>query len=149
VKWEEELQAHKDNTYVLIDEYIEEGINNSNVYESTHENDYDYWTCEHNADASISINKTFYSKCMNLLFLTESYHLGIMDGVTDTCLLGKGWEVLSIYSSRGADVLIFYHETAIKRNLPIVSGITILDLPNGQSVLLITHEIIYNETSNQ
>jgi hypothetical protein len=127
VKWEEELQAHKDHTYVLIDECLEEAINNSNLYESTHENDYNYWTSEHDAHASININNTFYSKCMNLLFPTEIYHLGIQDGVTDTCVLGKGWEVLSIYSSRGADVVIFDHETAIKRNLPIASGICVID----------------------
>ena len=40
------------------------------------------------------------------------------------------------------------YETAIKRNLPIVSAITALDLPNGQSALLLVHEGIYNETSN-
>ena len=37
---------------------------------------------------------------------------------------------------------------AIKRNLPIVSAITALDLPDGQSILLVIHEGIYNETSN-
>jgi hypothetical protein len=45
-------------------------------------------------------------------------------------------------------VVGFDHETAVKRNLPIVSAITALDLPNGQSVLLLVHEGIYNETSN-
>jgi hypothetical protein len=45
-------------------------------------------------------------------------------------------------------VVGFDHETAIKRNLLIVSAITALDLPNGQSVLLLVHEGIYNETSN-
>jgi hypothetical protein len=37
---------------------------------------------------------------------------------------------------------------AIKRNLPIVSAVTALDLPNGQYVLPLVHEGIYNETSN-
>jgi hypothetical protein len=39
----------------------------------------------------------------------------------------------------------FDHETAIKWNLPIVSAITALDLPNGQYVLLLVHEGIINE----
>jgi predicted transcriptional regulator len=43
-------------------------------------------------------------------------------------------------------VVGFDHETAVKQNLPIVSAITALDLPNGQSVLLVVHEGIYNET---
>jgi hypothetical protein len=45
-------------------------------------------------------------------------------------------------------VVGFDHETDIKRNHPIVSAITALDLPNGQSVLLLVHEGIYNETSS-
>jgi hypothetical protein len=40
------------------------------------------------------------------------------------------------------------HETAITRNLPIVSAITALDSPNGQSVLPLVHGGIYDETSN-
>ena len=43
----------------------------------------------------------------------------------------------------------FDHEATIKRNLPIVSVITALDLPNGSSTLLVVHEFIYNESSNQ
>jgi hypothetical protein len=37
------------------------------------------------------------------------------------------------------------HETAIKQNLPIVSATTAIDLPSGQSILLVIHEGIYNE----
>jgi hypothetical protein len=85
---------------------------------------------------------------MNLLFLPEKYHISILDGGADTCDLGKGWEILSIHSSRRANVVGFNNETAVKLNLPIVSAITALDLPNGQSVLLLVHEGIYNETSN-
>jgi hypothetical protein len=85
---------------------------------------------------------------MNLLYLPEKYHISILDGGADTCVLGKGWEMLSIHSSRRANVVGFDHETAIRRNLPIVSAITALGFPNGQSVLLLVHEGIYNETSN-
>jgi hypothetical protein len=42
----------------------------------------------------------------------------------------------------------FDHETASKRNLQTVSAITAPDLPNGQYVLLVMHESIYNDTSN-
>jgi hypothetical protein len=63
-------------------------------------------------------------------------------------VLGKGWEVLYVYNSRRANMVGFDHETAIKRNLPIVTDNTSFDLPNGQSVLLVIHESIYNETSS-
>jgi hypothetical protein len=117
-------------------------------YESQQETDYDYWTSEHNIHTSISINNTLYNKCMNLLFLPEKYHISILDAGADTCVLGKGWEILSIHSTRKANVVGFDHESAVKRNLTIVSAITALDLPSGQSVLLVVHEGIYNETSN-
>ena len=42
----------------------------------------------------------------------------------------------------------FDHEAASKRNLPIVSAITALDLPNGSYILLVVHECRYKETSN-
>ncbi len=38
-----------------------------------------------------------------------------------------------------ANVVGFDHETVIKRNHPIVSAMTAIDLPNGQSVLLLVH----------
>jgi hypothetical protein len=148
VKGEEELQDGSEQDYGFIDEFLEEAVNISNIYESQQETDYDYWTSEHTIHTSISINNTLYNKCMNLLFLPEKYHISILDGCADTCVLGKGWEILSIHSSRRANVVGFDHETAIKRNLPIVSAITALDLPNGQSVLLLGHEGIYNKTSS-
>ena len=105
-------------------------------------------TTEPNIHASISIYNTLHNKCMNLLFLPEKYHISILDGGADTCVLGKGWEVLSIHNSRRTNVVCFDHEAAIKRNLPIVSAITALDLPNGSSILLVVHACIYIETSN-
>jgi hypothetical protein len=62
--------------------------------------------------------------------------------------LGQGWEILSVDNTRTANVVVFDHETAVKRNLPIVSAITAVDLPDGKSVLLIVHEAIYNDTAN-
>jgi hypothetical protein len=85
---------------------------------------------------------------MNLLYLPEKYNIIILDGGADTCVLGQGWEVLSIHNTRRANVVGFDHEAAVKRNLPIVSAITAVDLPDGISVILIVHEGIYNYTAN-
>ena len=74
---------------------------------------------------------------MNLLFLPERYHISIIDGGADIFVLGKGWEGLSVHNSRRANVVGFGHETAIKRNFPFVSDITVLELPNGQPMLLV------------
>jgi hypothetical protein len=51
---------------------------------------------------------------MNLLHLPEKYHISILDGGVDTCVLGQGWQVLSFHNNRRASVVGFYHEAAVK-----------------------------------
>jgi hypothetical protein len=85
---------------------------------------------------------------MNLLHLPEKYHISILDGGADTFVLGQGWEVLSVHNTRRANVVGFDHEAAVRRNLPIFSAITAIDLPDEISVVLIVHEDIYNDTAN-
>jgi hypothetical protein len=110
--------------------------------------DYQYWSSNQNAHALLSISNSLHNKCMNLHHLPERYHISILDGGADTCVLGQGWEVLSIHNTRRANVVGFDHVAAVKRNLPIVSAITAVDLPDGISVLRIVHECIYNDTAN-
>jgi hypothetical protein len=54
----------------------------------------------------------------------------------------------SVYINRRANVVGFDHEAAVKRNLPIVSAITAVDIPDGISMIRIVHETIYNDTAN-
>jgi hypothetical protein len=77
---------------------------------------------------------------MNLLFLPERYHSRILDGEVDTRILETDFKLLTIHNSRRANVIGFDHEIAVKRNLPIVSANTALDLPDGTSILLLVHE---------
>jgi hypothetical protein len=79
---------------------------------------------------------------------TWKYHISILDGGADTCVLGQGWEVLSVHNTRRANVVGFDHEAAVNRNLPIVSAITEVDLPDGISEILIVLKAIYNDTAN-
>ena len=58
MKGEEELQDGTEQDYGFIDEFLEEAVNTSNIYESQQEIDYDYWTSEHSIHTSISINNT-------------------------------------------------------------------------------------------
>jgi hypothetical protein len=80
--------------------------------------------------------------------LWKNNRISILDSGTDTFVLGQEWGVLSSHNTRRANVVGFDHEAAVKRNLPIVSAITAVDLPDGTSVLLIVHEAIYNNTVN-
>ena len=49
--------------------------------------------------------------CITNVLLPEKRHISILDGGADTCVLGKGWEILSIHNSRRANVVGFDHET--------------------------------------
>ena len=129
MRGEEAVQEDSDQTYSFVDEFLEEAVRSSSIYESGQEVEDDFWTAEHNIYASNSVNNTLHNKCMSLLLLPEKYHISILDGGADTCVLGRGWEVLSIHNSR-ANVVGFDHEAAIKSNLPIVIVITTPDLPN-------------------
>jgi hypothetical protein len=123
-------------------------MKSSSLYEADEDVDYEYLSSNHNAHATLSISNFLHNKCMNLLHLPEKYHMSISDGGEDTCVLGQGWEVLSVHNTRRANVVGFDHEAAVKRNLPIFSEITAVDLPDGISMILIVHEAIYNDTAN-
>jgi hypothetical protein len=133
---------------VFSDEFLEESMELSIKYETDKDVDYEYWSSNHNAHATLSISNSLHNKYKNLLHLPEKYHISILDGDADTCVLGQGREVLSVHNTRRANVVGFDHEAAVKRNLPIVSAITAVNLPDGISVLLIVHETIYNDTAN-
>jgi hypothetical protein len=93
MKGEEEVQDDTDHGYGFVDEFLEEALNSSNIYESQKGTEYDFWISVHNVHTSISINNTLYNKCINLIFLPENYHISILDGDGGTCVLGKGKEV--------------------------------------------------------
>jgi hypothetical protein len=135
-KGEDVIKENTDQTYAFVDEFLEESMKTSTLYEADEDVDL------------LSITNSLHKKCMNLLHLRERYHISILDGGTDTCVLGKGWEVLSVHNTRRANVVGFDREAAVKRNLPIVSAITAVDLPDGTSMILIVHEAIYNDTAN-
>jgi hypothetical protein len=119
----------------------------SSLYEADEDVDVDdeYWSSNHNAHVTLSISNSLHKKCMNQLHLPEKYHISILDGDADTCVLGQGWEVLSVHNTRRANAVGIDHEAAVKRNLPILIAINAFDLPDGISVLLIVHEAIYND----
>jgi hypothetical protein len=99
--------------YGFVDEFLEEALNTSNIYEAQQGTNYDLWISDRNLHTSISINNTLCNRCMTLLFLPDSHHISILDGGAETRVLGKGWEVLSIHNSRRANAVGFDNETAI------------------------------------
>jgi hypothetical protein len=54
----------------------------------------------------------------------------------------------TLYNTRRTNVVGFDHDVSVKMNLPIISVITAVDLPDGISLILIVHEAIYNDIAN-
>jgi hypothetical protein len=147
-KGEEVAQDETDQAYGFVDKFLEEAIKSSRIHESQQDAEHEYWTTDNYAFANFSISNTYHNSCMKLSILQDRYNISILDGGADTCVLGKGWKVLSFQDSRRSYVFGFDDEGAVKRNLPIVSAITAVDLPDGSSILLTVHEAIYNDTGN-
>jgi hypothetical protein len=55
MKGEEEVQDDTEHTYRCIDEFLEEIVNTSNMYESRQETNYDLWISELNLRAKTDI----------------------------------------------------------------------------------------------
>jgi hypothetical protein len=51
---------------------------------------------------------------MNVLSILQKYHLSNVDDSADTCVLGQGWEFLSVNKTRRSNVVSFDHEAALK-----------------------------------
>jgi hypothetical protein len=98
-KGEEVIKDNTDQTYAFIDEFLEEAMKSSSLYEADEDVDFKYWSSNHNAHATLSISNSLHNKFMNLLHPPEKYHISILDGGADTCALGQGWEVLSVHKT--------------------------------------------------
>jgi hypothetical protein len=89
-KGEDVIKDNTDQTYAFVDEFLEEAMKFSSLHEADEDVDYEYWSSNYNAHATLSISNSLHNKCMNLLHLPEKYHISILDGGADTCVLGSG-----------------------------------------------------------
>jgi hypothetical protein len=86
-KGEDVIKDRKDQTYDFADEFLEESMKTSSIYEADEDVDYEYWSSNHNAHATLSISDSLHNKCMNILHLPDKYHISILDDGEDTCVL--------------------------------------------------------------
>jgi GH18 family chitinase len=91
-KGDDIIRDYTDQTYAFVDEFLEEAMKISSIYETDEDIDYEYWSSNHNAHATLSISNSLHDKCMHLLVIsiTEKYHISILDGDVDTFVLGQG-----------------------------------------------------------
>jgi hypothetical protein len=86
-KGEDVIKENTDQTYAFVDEFLEEAIKNSSIYEADKDVDNEYWSLNHDAHATLSISNTLHKKFMNLLHLPDKCHNSILDDGADTCVL--------------------------------------------------------------
>jgi hypothetical protein len=81
---EDIIKENTDQTYAFVDEFLEEAMKSPSVYETDEDVDYEYWSSNHNAHATLCISNSLHHECMNLLHLPDKYHISILDGGEDT-----------------------------------------------------------------
>jgi hypothetical protein len=50
---------------VFVDEFLEEAMISSSIYEEDEDVDYEYWSSNQNAHVTLSISNSLHNKCMN------------------------------------------------------------------------------------
>jgi hypothetical protein len=69
-----------------------------------------------------------------------TYDYAFVDTACDTCGLGGSAWVLDTMTERKVQIAGYDHQDTIKDNVPIGSGITAIDLPDGETILLKVNE---------
>jgi hypothetical protein len=57
-KGEDIIKNNTDQTYTFVDEFFEESMKNSSIYEAYEDVDYEYWSSNHNTHATLSISNS-------------------------------------------------------------------------------------------
>jgi hypothetical protein len=73
-KGEDVIKDNTDKTYAFVDEFLEEAIKSSSLYETVDDINYEYWSSNHNSHATISIGNFLHILCMNILHLLKISH---------------------------------------------------------------------------
>ena len=94
----------------------------------------------------VSVTNEQATRCMNSMFIEPTEKVMIIDNGADTCVLGQGWHIAQVHSTRKANVMGFDHHLAVKKDLGIVDALTAVDTPKG-TILLQVNEAVYNPTS--
>jgi hypothetical protein len=52
------IKENTDQTYAFVDEFLEEAMKGSSIYEADQDVDYEYWSSNHNAHATLNISNS-------------------------------------------------------------------------------------------
>ena len=71
---------------------------------------------------------------------TLKYHVAFLDSAADTCGIGGPSWYIDETSDRTVTIEGYDSGTSTKENIPIGTGLTVIDLRDGESILLRVHE---------
>jgi hypothetical protein len=57
---EDVIKDNTDHTYAFVDEFLEEAMKSSSLYDADEDVDYEYWSSNHNAHATLSISNSLH-----------------------------------------------------------------------------------------
>jgi hypothetical protein len=61
-KGEDVIKENTDQTYTFVDDFLEGAIKKSSLYEADEDVDYEYWSSNHHAHATLSISNSLHDK---------------------------------------------------------------------------------------
>jgi hypothetical protein len=61
-KGEDVIKENTDQTHAFVDEFLEEAMKSSSIYETDEDVDYEYWSSNYNAHATLSISNSLNNK---------------------------------------------------------------------------------------
>jgi hypothetical protein len=76
-KGEDVIKNNSGQTYSFGDEVLEEAMKSSSLFEADEDIEYEYWSSNHNAHATLSISNSLNNNFMNLLHLPDRYHISV------------------------------------------------------------------------
>ena len=112
-------------------------------------------TQSHCEDRNVNMTRICYvadhshsvARIMNALALESHQQLALSDNGSDSTVIGSAWYILNQDAFRTVTLSGLYNFVNGKR-LPIVSGISACDLPDGKTVILQASEAIYDKQLN-
>ena len=145
--------APDDDTYALMLSNIDTYLAEQDLVQEEEDSDtpYEVWGCatrvvdegQDTAYPTMYLSSNDRQACK--LHITGHYHPMICDNTADTTVTGQGWKTVA-YSQQKVNVVGFDAKAAIKRGLPVVTAITVVDI-GDKTYLFKVHKAVLNEDS--
>ena len=125
----------------IVDEFLQQALGEEEELEEAITSAFNVIT------VGTSSNEELIATCMNSINIQNYERILILDNGANTCVLGKGWEVITVHPTRKAHVYGFDHQAAVKKHLDIVTAVSVVEV-SGETILLQVNEAVYNPSAD-